>query len=895
MNVTASALPDQAPPQEEPAPPGPSGGRDPGAALLRTLVGLTGDLPGIDPGRIAAAALRGRSARADGAELRGLAMEAAASLIAEEPRHSRLAARLLALEITEEAASQGATGFAASVAVGHREGLIGDSTAGFAAEHAEALEAALDREGDDRFEFFGLRTLQSRYLLRHPVTRRVTETPQHFLLRVACGLRRGGDAAAVGEVTGLYRLMSRLEYLPSSPTLFNSGTRHPQLSSCYLLDSPRDELDSIYTRYAQIARLSKHAGGIGLSYTRVRARGSLIRGTNGRSNGIVPFLRTLDSSVAAVNQGGRRKGAACVYLETWHADIEEFLELRDSTGEDARRTHNLNLAHWIPDEFMRRVEADGAWSLFSPADVPELTDLWGGAFDVAYRKAEAAGKAVRTVAARTLYARMMRTLAQTGNGWMTFKDAANRTANQTAPRPDGSPGRTVHSSNLCTEILEVTDDSETAVCNLGSVNLAAHVADGASAGDLEHAMDWERLDSTVRTAVTFLDRVVDVNFYPTPEAAASNARWRPVGLGVMGLQDVFFTLRLDFDSPGARRLSTLIAERIMLAAYRTSAGMAARSGRHPAYAGTRTALGQLHPDHFPDARPHWSAQWSALRERVAVTGLRNSLLLAIAPTATIASIAGVYECIEPQVSNLFKRETLSGEFLQVNPYLVADLKARGLWTGATREALREANGSVGDLAGLPEDVRRLYRTAWELPQRALIDLAAARMPYLDQSQSLNLFMASPTIGRLSSMYAYAWKAGLKTTYYLRSRPATRIARAAPGAQPTAAPVPPPASAPAPVPASASASPPRPGTGPAPVPGSVTPPVTPSVTPPVRASDPPPGPGAVSGPVPGSVSASVPASVAASDRGSDRGSGSLSAQEQAAACSLENPESCEACQ
>ncbi|MDT0341676.1 ribonucleoside-diphosphate reductase subunit alpha [Streptomyces sp. DSM 44938] len=779
------------------------------AALPRTLSGLTADLPAADPDRVATAVLRGRHPASDEAETRALAIEAAAGLIAEDPAYSRLAARLLTLAIRDEAAAQGAVSFSASVAIGHREGLISDTTAAFVRRHAAELDALVERAvadgADDRFEYFGLRTVESRYVLRHPTTRKVIETPQHFLLRVACGLADGDSPRALAEVAELYRLTSSLAYLPSSPTLFNSGTRHPQMSACYLLDSPRDELDSIYERYHQIARLSKHAGGIGLSYSRIRARGSLIRGTNGKSNGIVPFLRTLDSSVAAVNQGGRRKGAACVYLETWHADIEEFLELRDNTGEEARRTHNLNLAHWIPDEFMRRVEADADWSLFSPADVPELVDLWGDDFDAAYRRAEAAGLARRTVPARQLYARMMRTLAQTGNGWMTFKDTANRTANQTA-----RPGAIIHSSNLCTEILEVTSDGETAVCNLGSVNLAAHLGGDGS-------MDWERLDATVRTAVRFLDRVVDINFYPTEQAAAANSRWRPVGLGVMGLQDVFFRLRLPFDSPEARELSTRIAERVMLAAYETSADLAEERGAHPAWADTRTADGVLHPDHYPDAEPAWAARWLALRGRIARTGMRNSLLLAIAPTATIASIAGVYECIEPQVSNLFKRETLSGEFLQVNTYLVADLKRLGRWDDTTREALREANGSVEALPGLPEEVRELYRTAWELPQRALIDMAAARTPYLDQGQSLNLFMAAPTIGKLSSMYAYAWKRGLKTTYYLRSRPATRIAQAARTGAATALP--------------------DPGHGP--------------------------------------VSATVP--------------------EQALACSLENPESCEACQ
>ncbi|MET7606954.1 ribonucleoside-diphosphate reductase subunit alpha [Streptomyces avermitilis] len=736
----------------------------PGTALLRTLTDLTADLPDADPGRVAAAALRGRSARADEAELRELATEAAAGLISEDPAYSRLAARLLTITIAEEAASQGVTSFSASITVGHREGLVADRTADFVRLHTARLDALIDTGADDRFGYFGLRTLHSRYLLRHPITRRVIETPQHFMLRVASGLAEDDSAHAVDEVAALYRLMSRLDYLPSSPTLFNSGTRHPQMSSCYLLDSPLDELDSIYDRYHQVARLSKHAGGIGLSYSRIRSRGSLIRGTNGHSNGIVPFLKTLDASVAAVNQGGRRKGAAAVYLETWHSDIEEFLELRDNTGEDARRTHNLNLAHWIPDEFMRRVNENGVWSLFSPADVPELVDLWGDEFDAAYRKAEAAGLAKKTIPARDLYGRMMRTLAQTGNGWMTFKDAANRTANQTA-----EPGHVVHSSNLCTEILEVTDDGETAVCNLGSVNLGAFV--------VGRDIDWERLDATVRTAVTFLDRVVDINFYPTEQAGRSNARWRPVGLGAMGLQDVFFKLRLPFDSPEAKALSTRIAERIMLAAYEASADLAERNGPLPAWEKTRTARGVLHPDHF-DVELTWPERWAALRERIAAVGMRNSLLLAIAPTATIASIAGVYECIEPQVSNLFKRETLSGEFLQVNSYLVDELKQLGVWDAQTREALRESGGSVQGFTWVPQDVRDLYRTAWEIPQRGLIDMAAARTPFLDQAQSLNLFLETPTIGKLSSMYAYAWKSGLKTTYYLRSRPATRIARAA---------------------------------------------------------------------------------------------------------------------
>jgi ribonucleoside-diphosphate reductase alpha chain len=644
------------------------------------------------------------------------------------------------------------------VSLGHAEGLIGDGCAAFVKDNARKLDDAVDDGMDWEFEYFGFKTVYDRYLLRHPVTRQVLETPQYFMLRVACGLSR-----TAAEAIGFYKLMSSLAYLPSSPTLFNSGTSHPQMSSCFLVDSPRDDLGSIYDRYAQVARLSKFSGGIGIGWSRVRSRGALIRGTNGASNGIVPFLKTLDASVAAVNQGGRRKGAACAYLEPWHPDIEEFLELRDNTGEDARRTHNLNLANWIPDEFMRRVEADAMWSLIDPDQVPELPDLWGEAFETAYREAEAAGRVVRQVKARDLYGKMMRTLAQTGNGWMTFKDSCNAKCNQTA-----EAGNVVHLSNLCTEITEVTTDAETAVCNLGSVNLAKHLADGD--------IDWEKLRDTVRTAVPFLDRVIDLTFYPSDQAAASNPKWRPIGLGVMGLQDVFFALRLPFDSPEALELSARISEEIYLTALETSADLAVEYGAHSEFNKTHAAAGRLQPDLW-DAETFQPERWAALRERIGQTGLRNSLLIAIAPTATIASIVGCYECIEPQVSNLFKRETMSGEFLQVNTALVNELKTRGLWTQENREAIKRAEGSVQGIEALPPDVKDLFRTAWELPQRALIDLAAARAPFIDQSQSLNLFLAAPTIGKLSSMYMHAWKTGLKTTYYLRSRPATRIQQA----------------------------------------------------------------------------------------------------------------------
>jgi ribonucleoside-diphosphate reductase alpha chain len=730
--------------------------------IVRAVQRCADDLADVDPLRVATRTISGLYDGASTAELDRLSIQTAAEMTGTEPQYSRLAARLLAAYIAKEVRGQGVASFSQAIGLGHAEGLISDETATFVKDHARKLDFAVDEQADRRFEYFGLRTVYDRYLLRHPSTRRVIETPQFFLLRVACGL-----SATTAEAIGFYRLLSSLAYLPSSPTLFNSGTRHAQMSSCFLVDSPRDELDSIYARYGQVARLSKFSGGIGIAWSRVRSRGALIRGTNGQSNGIVPWLRTLDASVAAVNQGGRRKGAACAYLEPWHPDIEEFLELRDNTGEDARRTHNLNLANWIPDEFMRRVEADGRWSLIDPDQVPELPDLWGEDFDAAYRAAEADGRYVRQVKARDLYGRMMRTLAQTGNGWMAFKDACNAKCNQTA-----EPGHMVHLSNLCTEITEVTTDAETAVCNLGSINLARHLTTGADGPEV----DWDRLRATVRTAVPFLDRVIDLTFYPSEQAAASNPRWRPVGLGVMGLQDVFFALRLPFDSPTARELSARIAEEIYLTALEASADLAAEYGPHPAFPQTRAAAGQLQPDLW-GAKVTQAARWKAARKRISQTGLRNSLLIAIAPTATIASIAGCYECIEPQVSNLFKRETMSGEFLQINTALVTELKALGLWTPAVRDEIKRADGSVQGITGLPEATRQLFRTAWELPQRALIDMAAVRAPFIDQSQSLNLFLAAPTIGKLSSMYLYAWKSGLKTTYYLRSRPATRIAQA----------------------------------------------------------------------------------------------------------------------
>ncbi|MBV9215013.1 MAG: ribonucleoside-diphosphate reductase subunit alpha [Acidobacteria bacterium] len=739
-------------------------------AISRCVTGLAN----VDVMRIATKTISGLYDGATTQELDKLSIQTAASLIFEEPEYSRVAARLLNQYIEKEVRNQEIHSFSQSITFGHKVGLVNDRVLEFVMANARKLNDAIAPERNELFEFFGLRTLYDRYLLKNPTTRDVIEAPQFFWMRVACGL-----AESPYEAVDLYNLFSSLEYVPSTPTLFNSGTQHEQLSSCFLLDSPQDSLDSIYRKYSDVAMLSKFSGGIGIAYHRVRSRGSLIKGTNGHSNGIVPWLKTLDSSVSAVNQGGKRKGACCVYLETWHADIEDFLELRDNTGDEARRTHNLNLANWIPDLFMKRVQADGPWSLFDPKVVPHFPDLYGEEFETAYIKAEEDGLFMRQIPARDLYAKMMRTMAQTGNGWMTFKDASNRKSNQTA-----RPENVVHLSKLCTEIIEVTSEGETAVCNLGSINAARYVRrnedthvrnEGEARTNADAEFDFEKLRKNVRLAVRQLDRVIDLNYYAIESTSQSNNRWRNIGLGLMGLQDVFFQMRLPFDSEEAREISAKIQEEIYYAALDASSDLAVERGAHPAFIETRAAQGDLQFDMW-GVTPEDMPRWDALREKIKQTGLRNSLMIAIAPTATIASIAGCYECIEPQVSNLFKRETLSGDFVQVNKYLVQELKAVGLWTDEIRNKIKLAEGSVQDIDEFSPELKAIYRTAWEIPMRSLIDMMADRGAFIDQSASLNLFMESPSIGKLSSMYMYAWQKGLKTTYYLRSRPATKIAQ-----------------------------------------------------------------------------------------------------------------------
>lgn len=712
----------------------------------------------VEPIEIAKRTIAGLHNNSTTQELDQLSISNAVMLMTDEPNYSKVAARMLAESIKKEVGRD--TVFSDYVETGFEQGLLNEHVLKLVRENSEAIDFAIRHERDDLFEYFGLKTINDRYLLRHPKTRKVIERPQWLFMRVALGLSQN-----VEEAIEFYGIISQFLYMPSTPTLFNSGTRHPQMSSCYLLTVADDSLDGIYKAITDCARLSKFSGGIGIDWTPVRASGSLIKGTNGLSNGLVPFLKVFDSSVHAVNQGGKRKGAAAIYIEPWHADVESFIELRNNTGSEERRTHNLNLAFWIPDLFMKRVETDAEWSLFSPSETPELLDCFGEVFERNYEAAEAAGKGMKKVSARALYARMMQSLAETGNGWMCFKDQSNKRSAQTA-----KPGNVIHSSNLCTEILEVTSASETAVCNLGSVNLAAYVRPN---GDF----DYDLLRKVVNVATKFLDRVVDINYYPTSEAKHSNHKWRPVGLGIMGLQDAFFKMKLSFSSEKAKEVSARIQETVYYQAVQTSMRLAKELGPFAEFENSRYAQGKLQVQLAEENQalmPDLHFDWDALAKEVQKNGIRNSLLIAIAPTATIASIVGSYESIEPQVSNFFKRETLSGEFLQVNRYLINDLKARGLWNNSMQAKIISADGSIQNIAEIPQDLRDLYRTVWETPQKDMIDMAVERSAFICQSQSLNLFSENPNIGKLSSMYMYAWKQGVKTTYYLRSRAKTGI-------------------------------------------------------------------------------------------------------------------------
>ncbi len=632
------------------------------------------------------------------------------------------------------------------------------------------LAAALKAERDQQFDYLGLQTLYDRYFLH--VDKARIELPQSFFMRVAMGLALKEDDRNARAIE-FYELLSSFDFMSSTPTLFNSGTLRSQLSSCYLTTVP-DELGGIYESIKENALLSKFAGGLGNDWTRVRALGARIKGTNGESQGVVPFLKVVNDTAVAVNQGGKRKGAVCAYLETWHLDVEEFLELRKNTGDDRRRTHDMNTANWIPDLFMNRVMDKGQWTLFSPSDVPELHDLYGQAFERAYTAYEAQAdsgqlKLFKRVPAVDLWRKMLSMLFETGHPWITFKDPCNIRS------PQQHVG-VVHSSNLCTEITLNTSDTETAVCNLGSVNLSRHLKDGR--------IDHDKLRSTIATAMRMLDNVIDINYYAVDKARQSNLRHRPVGLGLMGFQDALYELRVPYASDAAVQFADESMEAICYYAYLASTELARERGTYESYDGSLWSRGILPLDSLDllarergghvEVDRSTRLDWEALRSQIAQHGMRNSNCVAIAPTATISNIVGVDASIEPSFGNLSVKSNLSGEFTVINQYLVRDLKRLKLWDDVMVMDLKHFKGSLAPIDRVPQDVKQLYATAFEVEPAWLVEAAARRQKWIDQAQSLNIYMAGASGKKLDETYKLAWLRGLKTTYYLRTQSATHV-------------------------------------------------------------------------------------------------------------------------
>ena len=701
---------------------------------------------------------------------------AARTLIEKDPDYTYATARLLLHTIAKEVLGKDVT--QAELATEYQAYFPGFVQKGVDAELLDPqllaydlprLAAALQPSRDLQFDYLGLQTLFDRYFLHIQKTR--IELPQAFFMRVAMGLalkESDRDARAIE----FYEVLSSFDFMSSTPTLFNSGTLRSQLSSCYLTTVP-DDLDGIYESIKENALLSKFAGGLGNDWTRVRALGSHIKGTNGESQGVVPFLKVVNDTAVAVNQGGKRKGAVCTYLETWHLDIEEFLELRKNTGDDRRRTHDMNTANWIPDLFMRRVMEKGQWTLFSPNNVPDLHDKFGAAFEEAYVAYEAQAargeiKPSRTVPATDLWRKMLTMLFETGHPWITFKDACN------VRSPQQHAG-VVHSSNLCTEITLNTSDTETAVCNLGSVNLLQHITDGA----LDHA----KLQKTITTAMRMLDNVIDINYYAVQKAKDSNLRHRPVGLGLMGFQDSLYELRIPYASQQAVEFADTSMEAICYHAYWASSELARERGRYQTYDGSLWSQGILPPDTidmlqkarggYVEVDRSSTLDWDALRQKIARDGMRNSNCTAIAPTATISNIVGVDASIEPCFGNLSVKSNLSGEFTIINGRLVRDLKRLGLWDDVMVMDLKHFDGSLRPIDRVPQNLKQLYATAFEVETTWLVEAAARRQKWIDQAQSLNIYMAGASGKKLDETYKLAWVRGLKTTYYLRTSSATQ--------------------------------------------------------------------------------------------------------------------------
>lgn len=690
-------------------------------------------------------------------ELDNLAAETAATMATIHPDYALLAARIAVSNLHKETEKTfhkvvHDLYYYVDPKTGERAGLIGEETFRIVMKHKDRLDSAIIHDRDFDFDYFGFKTLERSYLMR--MNGKVVERPQHLFMRVAVGIH-GEDIEAAIET---YNLMSERWFIHATPTLFNAGTPKPQLSSCFLLSMTEDSIEGIFETLKRCALISQSAGGIGVSIHNIRATGSYIKGTGGTSNGIIPMLRVFNDTARYVDQGGgKRKGAFAIYLEPWHADVFEFLDLKKNHGKEELRARDLFYALWVPDLFMERVKNDEEWSLFCPNEAPGLFDAYGAKFEALYCQYEREGRQRRTVRARELWNAILESQIETGTPYILYKDAANEKSNQ-------KNLGTIRSSNLCTEIIEYTAPDEVAVCNLASIALPKFVRDGR--------FDFERLHEITRVVTRNLNKVIDINYYPIPQAERSNRRHRPIGLGVQGLADTFILLGLPFDSEEARRLNRDIFEAIYFAAVTESCNLAEKYGPYETFAGSPMSQGLFQFDLW-GVQPSDRWDWEGLRERVKRVGVRNSLLVAPMPTASTSQILGNNECFEPYTSNLYTRRTLAGEHIVVNKHLMRDLVRLGLWNEEMREAVMAANGSVQGIEAIPKEVRNIYKTAYEISQKVILDMAADRGAFICQSQSLNVFMEAPTFAKLSSMHFYAWQKGLKTgMYYLRSKAAT---------------------------------------------------------------------------------------------------------------------------
>uniref|UniRef100_A0A6C0IEI8 ribonucleoside-diphosphate reductase n=1 Tax=viral metagenome TaxID=1070528 RepID=A0A6C0IEI8_9ZZZZ len=705
-------------------------------------------------------------------ELDDLACQLAISLTTLHPDYGTLAAQIAVSnhqKNTDASFTKVITILANQVMPGTGEPIcyVSQELVDCVAKHGAEIDAYIKHERDYLLDYFGFKTLEKSYLLRD-ARKRILERPQHLWMRTSLALW-ANDLPRAFET---YDLMSKKMFTHATPTLFNAGTPRQQLSSCFLLAAHDDSIAGIYKSLADCAQISKHAGGIGLHVHNIRARGSLIRGTNGTSNGLIPMLRVFNNTARYVDQGGgRRNGSFAIYLEPWHADVEDFLKLKLNTGSEEERARDLFYALWISDLFMERVEADGEWSLFCPNEAPGLADVWGDEFNALYTRYEAEGRARKVVSAQKLWFQILDTQMETGTPYLLYKDAANRKSNQ-------QNLGTIKCSNLCTEIIEYTSPEEQAVCNLASIGLPAFVKESLVTHNdgityPEKVFDFDELRRVVRIAVRNLNRVIDINYYPTPETKRSNMRHRPIGLGVQGLADVFALLRVPWESPEAATLNQLIFEHMYYAALDASVEVAKVEGPYETFEGSPVSKNILQPDMWnvtPITETDKTLDWDTLRANIGVYGIRNSLLMAPMPTASTSQILGYNECFEPFTSNIYARRTLAGEFAVINKYLLRDLIKAGLWSENLKQKIISQNGSVQGIPEIPETLQNLYKTTWEIKMRTLIDLAAARGAFICQSQSLNLFVADATYSKLTSMHFYAWRKGLKTgLYYLRTK------------------------------------------------------------------------------------------------------------------------------